>query len=126
MHSIKKNLSMKKSRIQFEIELDEQNVPENIFWNATDKADDGLDQTKSISIALWDHFQKNTMRIDLWTKDMPIDEQKRFYVDCIGGLAQSILSATGDEFMANEMNQLCERFIKHLKEEEKKQQQQGK
>jgi gliding motility-associated protein GldC len=115
---------MKKSKIQFEVELDEQNIPENIYWHATDKEDDGLDQTKSISIALWDHFNKNTMRIDLWTKDMPLDEQKRFYVDCIGGLAQSILSATGDEFMSGEMNKLCETFIRHIQEEQKKQQEQ--
>lgn len=109
---------MKKSRIQFEVELDDQNIPENIYWQATDKEDDGLDQTKSISLSLWDHFNKNTMRIDLWTKDMPIDEQKRFYVDCIGGLAQSVLTATGDEFMAGEMNKLCEKFIEHVKKEE--------
>lgn len=115
---------MKKSKIQFEVELDEENIPENIYWQATDKEDDGLDQTKSISIALWDHFNKNTMRIDLWTKDMPLDEQKRFYVDCLGGLAQSILSATGDEYMSSEINKLCENFIKHVKEENQKQAQQ--
>lgn len=115
---------MKKSRIQFEVELDDQNIPETIFWNATDKEDDGLDQTKSITISLWDHLSKNTLRMDLWTKDMPIDEQKRFYVDCIGGLSQSILTATGDEYMAEEINKLCDNFIKHIKEEERQRQQQ--
>ncbi len=112
---------MKKSRIQFEVELDDKNIPEKIFWDATDKEDDGLNETKSITISLWDHFNKNTMRIDLWTKDMSMDEQKRFYVDCIGGLAQSILTATGDEFMSGEINKLCERFVKHIQEEERKQ-----
>lgn len=114
---------MKKSKIQFEVELDDQKIPEKIFWNATDKEDDGMDETKSITISLWDHLSKNTMRMDLWTKDMPVDEQKRFYVDCIGGLAQSILNATGDEYMAGEMNKLCDQFIKHLQEEERAQKQ---
>lgn len=117
---------MKKSKIEFEIELDDQNIPEKMFWNATDKEDDGIDQTKSISISLWDHLNKNTMRIDLWTKDMSVDEQKRFYVDCIGGLAQSILTATGDEYMASEMEKLCENFIRHIQEEERKLRQQNK
>src|SRR5690606_30270556 len=102
---------MRKTEITFTVQLDQQNVPEKIHWNATDKPEHTPSETKSISIALWDHQQKNTLRIDLWAKDMPVNEMKRFYIDCIGGLAQSALTATGDEVMANEMNQLCERLI---------------
>ena len=101
---------MKKSNINFTIELDNNNLTEKIMWEATDKPDPELTETKSISIAVWDHTQKNTLRIDLWAKDMPVNEMKRFYVDCIGGLAQSALSATGDEYLASEMNALCERL----------------
>ena len=105
---------MRKSKIEFTIELDEQNIPEKIQWDATDKPEDGISETRAISIALWDESQKNTMRIDLWTKEMPVDEMKRFYIDCIGGLAQSTLTATGDEYMASEMNALCEKLVKHV------------
>ena len=92
-------------------------IPENIFWDATDKPDPGLSETKAISVALWDHTQKNTLRIDLWAKDMPVDEMKRFYIDCLGGLAQSMLSATGDDLMASETNALCEKLVEHLRKE---------
>jgi gliding motility-associated protein GldC len=108
---------MKKSTINFTVHLDQQNVPDKIFWDATDKPDPGLTETKSISIALWDHQQKNTLRIDLWAKDMPVEEMKRFYIDCIGGLAQSMLQSTGDEFMAHETNALCEKLVEHLRKE---------
>jgi len=108
---------MKKSTINFTIELDQQNVPEKILWDATDKPEPGISETKAISISLWDSAEKNTLRIDLWAKDMPVEDMKRFYVDCIGGLAQSALSATGDEFMAREMNALCQRLVGHLKKE---------
>ena len=108
---------MKKSAINFSIELDNNNVPEKIQWDATDKPDPGLTDTKSISVALWDHKQKNTLRIDLWTKDMPVDDMKRFYIECLGGLAQSALSATGDEFIASEINALCDRLVEHVKNE---------
>ncbi len=107
---------MKKSNITFEIELDEKNIPTKILWDATEKPDPGLTETKSISVALWDHKQKNTLRIDLWAQDMPVLEMKRFHIDCLGGLAQSVLTATGDEHMANEINDLCERLVKYLKE----------
>jgi gliding motility-associated protein GldC len=105
---------MKKSSINFTVDLDANNVPERIQWDATDKPDPGLSETKAISLALWDDKQKNTLRIDLWTKDMPVTEMKRFYIDCLGGLAQSSLRATGDEFMAGEINALCEKLVKHL------------
>lgn len=107
---------MKKS-IQFTVELDKENLPERITWEATDKPDPKLSDTKSVSIALWDHKQKNTLRIDLWTKDMPVDEMKRFYIECLGGLAQSMLTSTSDEVMANETYALCERLVKHLENE---------
>ena len=107
---------MKKSTIQFTIQLDENNVPEKIEWEATDKPEPGVSETKSISISLWDHEQKNTMRIDLWSKDMPVNEMKKFYVDCIGGLSQSVLSSTQDEYMAKEMNDLCDRLGKYVKD----------
>ena len=111
---------MKNSEIKFNIQLDEQNVPEKIQWNATDKPTDGLDETNAILLSLWDQKAQNTLRIDLWTKDMTVDEMKRFYVDSIGGMAESIKSATGDTFMADEMNALCRKLVKHIKEENKK------
>ncbi|MDH5366982.1 MAG: gliding motility protein GldC [Cyclobacteriaceae bacterium] len=110
---------MKKSHINFTVELDEKDIPEKITWSASDKPDGEITETKSMSISLWDHLQKNTMRIDLWSKDMPVDEMKRFYIDCIGGLAQSALSATGDEVFSNELNNTCEKLVKHLEAEMK-------
>ena len=106
---------MKKSTVNFTVELDQNNIPDKIFWEATDKPDPGLSETKSLSVAIWDHTQKNTLRIDLWAKDMPVDDMKRFHVECLGGIAQSILTSTQDEYMSNEINALCERLVKYLK-----------
>lgn len=109
---------MKNSTIQFSVQLDANNIPEKIEWDATDKPEEGFTETKAIGIALWDHQQKNTMRIDLWTKDMPVDDMKRFYIDCIGGLSQSVLNSTGDEFIASEINALCDRLARYVLEAE--------
>jgi len=108
---------MRKTEIKFNIELDQNNVPEKIYWDATDKPDHTLTETKSISIAVWDNQQKNTLRIDLWAKDMPVDEMKRFYIECLGGMAQSVLQSTGDEHISNEMNALCDRLVAHVRKE---------
>ena len=108
---------MRQSEINFSISLDQDNVPEKITWNASDKPEGSPSETKSIAISLWDHEQRNTMRIDLWTKEMPVDDMKRFYIDCLGGMAQSILNSTSDEFMSTELNALCDKFVKHLQQE---------
>lgn len=108
---------MKTSTIQFTVDLDQNNIPERIRWDATDKPADTPAETKSISVSLWDDQQKNTMRIDLWTKDMPVDEMKRFYIECLGGIARSILSSTGDEKMSNEINALCDKLVEMVRKE---------
>jgi len=109
---------MKKSEIKLLVELDKDQIPEKIYWDADEKDQAGYTETKSVSLSLWDHDNKNTMRIDLWSKDMPIDEMKRFYIDCLGGIAQSVLNATGDESFSGEINQLCDRLINHIKNEQ--------
>ena len=109
---------MKQSAIHFDIELDEEMIPERIVWSATDSPEGTHPaETKSISLALWDHQQQNTLRIDLWTKDMPLHEMKRFYLDCLGGMAQSIINATGDAHMAGEIDRLCVQLVEYLRNE---------
>ena len=106
---------MKKSEIKIIVTLDKENIPEKIEWMAEDSLNPDLSDTKSISISLWDEKKKNTLRIDLWTKEMNTDDMKRFYIDCLGGLSQSILNSTGDEFMSKETNKLCDKLIEHIK-----------
>lgn len=108
---------MRKTHITFEVELDGQNIPTRIQWNATDKPGDAPSETKAINVALWDTQEKNTLSIYLWTKDMPVHEMKRFYIDCLGGMAQSIMRATGDTYFAEQTNELCERLVEHLRQE---------
>ena len=111
---------MKESKINFNVTLDDNNVPEKIIWEATDQSEDGPADTKAISLSIWDQKLMNTLRIDLWTKDMPLFEMKRFYIDMIGGLGQSLLRATGDAEMATEIEMSCERLVEILKKQPQK------
>jgi gliding motility-associated protein GldC len=36
-------------------------------------------RAKAIMLSIWDSKVKESMRIDLWTKDMPVDEMKIFF-----------------------------------------------
>lgn len=97
--------------------MDKDRIPEKITWDADEKSGEEISETKAIALALWDEAQKNTLRIDLWTKDMEVNDMKRFYIDCIGGMAQSVLNATGDEFMAQELNAVCDKLVAYLQKE---------
>ncbi|WP_187263649.1 gliding motility protein GldC [Pontibacter beigongshangensis] len=110
---------MKKSEIYFSIALDDQKVPEAISWRATD-AGEKIHFAKAINISLWDRDEAGTMKIDLWTKDMPVDEMKYFYIDSIGAMAQSIMTATNDQVMAQKMRTLCEELMQHVEQDSKK------
>ena len=105
------------SEIKFLIELDENRVPEKLTWTAQDG---GVveQEAKAIMLSIWDAKAQETLRIDLWTKDMPVDEMKRFCVDNIGSMAENIVTATNDQKMAEMMRALCKQLSAYLDEQE--------
>ncbi|MCS7005633.1 MAG: gliding motility protein GldC [Cytophagales bacterium] len=111
---------MRDSEIRLRVELDDQNIPEKIFWHATDAPSQGMEEVKAISVNVWDNVQKETLRLDLWTKDMPIFEMKRFCIDMVGGLAISLRNATNDKVMADMLEEVCDRMVQHLNNEYKR------
>jgi gliding motility-associated protein GldC len=108
---------MKKSEIHFTVELDEQQIPEKIYWDATDNPNEGLSDTHAIAVSIWDHYHKGTLKIDLWTKDMEVPDMKRFIIEIISGLGSTAQDATGDEKMARDIEALCRSLTKHVDDE---------
>ena len=70
---------MAKSTILIDVELDEQKVPANIEWKATDSTMERPQQAKAMMLSLWDGADKAALRIDLWTQKMMVDEMADFY-----------------------------------------------
>lgn len=110
---------MREEKITLDITLDEQNVCEQIHWNATQKPEPGVEEAKAIALAIWDGWGKGTLKIDLWTKQMEVFEMKRFFIETISGMADTIRIATGDEVMAMDMENICKRMQDRLEEEVK-------
>ena len=71
-------MATKRTEIKIGVELDENRVPDNIFWTAPDGGVKGQ-ASKAMLLSMWDHVNKESMRIDLWTKDMPVDEMRVFF-----------------------------------------------
>ncbi len=111
-----------KSEISFEIELDKDRIPEKIFWDATENPNEGINETKAISISVWDHYHRGLLGINLWTKDMPVDEMNHFAVDMIGNLVQMIRDSTQDEKMIGILEDAGRQMTQHLNELAKQEQ----
>ncbi|MEZ7504678.1 gliding motility protein GldC [Flavobacterium sp. Arc2] len=103
----------KRSEIKFLVELDENRVPEKLMWTAEDGGVE-LEEAKAIMLSVWDSKAKESMRIDLWTKEMPVDEMKIFFHQTLVAMSDTYQRATGDEKMADTMRDFCEYFAEKL------------
>jgi len=101
------------SEIKFNIELDENRVPEKLTWSAQDGGVQA-EEAKAIMLSIWDSKAKETMRIDLWTKDMPVDEMKIFFHQTLVAMSDTFKRATDDEKMADTMKDFCDYFAEKL------------
>lgn len=103
---------MKTSEIKFTVALDENKLPVSINWETSDGNEKG--SCKSIMLSFWDIKEQNTLRIDLWTKDMLVDEMKKFFHQSLLTMADTFKRATGEEKMAEEMKDFCEYFAEKM------------
>lgn len=101
------------SEIKVTVALDENRVPDKLYWSAQDG---GIvnERSKAIMLSVWDHKVQETLRIDLWTKDMPVDEMKKFYHQTLVAMADTFERATNDEKMAATMRDFCDFFAEKL------------
>ena len=101
------------SEITFLVELDENRVPEKLMWSAQDG---GIEQeeAKAIMLSIWDSKAKESMRIDLCTKDMLVDEMKIFFYQTSVAMSETFKRATDDEKMADTMKDFCDYFAEKL------------
>jgi gliding motility-associated protein GldC len=102
----------KKSDIKLTVSLDENQVPAAIDWMADDSGMPGTKPCKAVLLGLWDGDEQTTLRIDLWTKEMSVDEMKRFFYETFMGLADTYERATFEKDVANEIRGFGEHFSK--------------
>ena len=105
--------TMQQSEIVFKVTLDENKLPEKIEWSASDANEQSVG--KSVMISIWDAKENNTLRIDLWTKDMMVDEMKQFYHQSLLSMSDTFERATGEVEVAKEMRAFAQHFAEKMK-----------
>ena len=106
-------MAVKTSKIELNVGLDDNRVPEKLNWTAEDGGIKN-EEAKAMLLSVWDHKAKETLRIDLWTKDMPVDEMKRFFHQTLTAMSDTFLRATQDEKMSATMKDFCDYFAEKL------------
>lgn len=101
-------------RISIDVQLDKENVPEQIIWQADDQSGDAPTPCKAMMLSMWDHRQKDTLKLDLWTRDMTVDEMKIFFHQTLVSMKESLLKATADERIAGDMEDFCDYFAEKM------------
>ncbi len=102
---------MKKSDIIITVGLDEANVPAQMHWSAPDAAGGAKNQEcKAMLLSLFNGETRETMKIDLWTKSMQVDEMDRFMYQTLRSLCDTYHRSTNNAELANAMANFTQYF----------------
>ena len=106
---------MNQSTIKIDILLDPNKVPEQINWVASDSNADMVQKAKAMCIAFWDGADKTALRIDLWTKDMMVDEMADFYYQMFMSMADTFKRATQQQEISDDMKKFAKTFFEKFR-----------
>ncbi len=111
---------MAKSTITIDVELDENRVPQNIQWHATESTAERPAQAKAFMLSIWDGAEKTALRIDLWTQKMMVDEMADFYYQTFMTMADTFERSTKQIELVEEMKTFAKEFYRKFREAQMK------
>jgi len=109
----------KVSYIKLTVHLDDNRVPEKIEWEATDSGSPGPKEAKSFLLSLWDKNDNSTLGIDLWTKDMLLDDMNIHFHQVFLKMADTYKRATKNNEISEMINNFAAEFAKKLELQKK-------
>ncbi len=111
---------MHTSTIKVDVHLDKDKIPQEIHWQATDSTADMAQRAKAIMLSFWDGADRSALRIDLWTKDMMVDEMADFFYQTLMGMADAYGRATQQPGQVEDMKKFAKEFMKKFKDNQAK------
>ena len=102
------------AEIKVTVDLDGADLPTRIEWQASEGQEDGPISCESMMFSVWDSEKKTTAAIDLWIKDITIEDLNLYFYQVIHKMADTYLRATKSEEMANLIHEFGENFGEKL------------
>jgi gliding motility-associated protein GldC len=109
---------MNQSTITIDVVLDNDKVPEQINWKASDSTADAAQQSRAMMLSFWDGADKTAMRIDLWTKEMMVDEMADFFYQTMMTMADTFHRATRNAELVGDMKDFAKEFYKKFRDQQ--------
>lgn len=103
---------MTESNINIKVQLDAEKMPQQISWSASGSTAEDPQKAKAMFLAFWDGVEKSALRIDLWTKDMMVDEMADFYYQVFVTMADTFQRATKHTELTNDIKSFAQQFHK--------------
>ena len=101
----------KTSEIKLKVSLDKDNVPAKIQWSTTDGPSGPVEaEAKAFLLSIFDKEHKDTFKIDLWTKEMQVNEMDRFFYHTFRALSDTYFKATQNKDLAVDMQKFVQYF----------------
>lgn len=104
------------STIKIDVTLDESRMPEAISWSASDSTADSVRMARAMILSFWDGADKTALRIDLWTKEMMVDEMADFFFQTMMSMADTFDRATRQTELVKEMKRFAQHFHNSFQE----------
>src|ERR1700754_4226663 len=101
---------MNQSTINIDIKLDDSRMVESIHWQASDSTAEGAQKAKAMMLSFWDGADKAALRIDLWTKEMMVDEMADFFYQTMMTMADTYDRATRNKELVDDMKKFARDF----------------
>ena len=114
---------MRTSTITINVGLDEGKVPESISWSASESTAEAVRDAKAVILSFWDGRDRSALRMDLWTKEMRVDEMADFYFQTFMTLADSFERATHQPELVEDIKTFAGSFYKKFQQLQMKDQQ---
>jgi gliding motility-associated protein GldC len=111
---------MNQSTITIDVVLDKDKVPEQINWRASDSTADTGQRSRAMMLSFWDGADKTAMRIDLWTKEMMVDEMADFFYQTMMTMADTFHRATHNAELVSDMKDFAKEFYKKFRDQQLK------
>jgi len=106
---------MRKTEIKVSVTLDEANIPDTIVWKSDDDKTNQEHVSKAMMLALFEKDTMETVKIDLWTKDMQMQEMDRFFFQTLKSMADTYFKATKNNVLASRMQEFARYFAEETK-----------
>jgi gliding motility-associated protein GldC len=100
---------MTKADIHITVEREQEDIT-NIAWQAEESPEPGMQNAKAMILALWDDKSRNSLRIDLWAKDMTIDDMNDFFFQTLLSMADTYNRATNNKDIMADMKIFAREF----------------